>query len=168
MGEWSEAAKERAEARKFYRMDEACACIPAVLLEDGCNKKKAVMAKMTLFRRVVLCCEDGRKIAGGRRIPTIENTEVLDVDRKFLKNNWSEITDRLADDGEYIVWEGGKKGGVRLGTLDEYIEQQKQVRAIAQGVIKKHNRRTDIISDAGKESEYLGLMLGAPDDEHTS
>ena len=124
MGSWSDAAKERAEARKFYRFDEACACIPATLLEEGCDKPKAVMAKSVLFRRTVKCCQDNRRISGGIKIPTIENTEVLDVTYKFLRNNWSDITDRLADEGTYIVWEGGKRGGVRLGTLEEYVEQQ--------------------------------------------
>ena len=162
MGSWSDAAKERAEARKFYRMDEACACVPSILDEEGCTKKGAVLPKQTLFKAVVDCCTANRRGSGVLHLPTIENTEVRAVDRRFLKNNWSEITDRLAESDTYVIWEGGKRGGVRLGTLEEYIEQQKQLRAIAHGVIEKHNTRTDIIQDAGEETERIGLMLEAP------
>lgn len=164
MAEWSDAAKERAIARRFYRMDEACACVPSILEEEGCNKKRAVLPKRTLFKAVIECCTINRRIPGALKLPTIENTIVRPVDRRFLENNWSEITDRLAEDHKtYIIWEGGRRGGVRLGTLEEYIEQQEQLRGVTRGVAKKHNRRAAIIKDAGEESPFLGLMLGEPE-----
>ena len=50
--------------------------------------------------------------------------------------------------------------------ITEYVEQQKASKAVAQGIANKHNRRTDIIKDAGvEEYEYLGLMLDAPKED---
>lgn len=161
MSTWSDEAKERAGARRVYRLDEATACIPAILEEEGCNKPKAVMPKSKLRRLVVKCCKENRRVVGGIHIPTIENTEVREVDNSFVKNNWSEMTDRLAEDGTYIVWEGGKRGGVRLGTLEEYQEQQITIREIANGISDKHNVRATIINEAGGESPYISTQIGA-------
>lgn len=164
MGEWSERAKERAQARKEYQMDEACECIRAILNSKNMSRPGEVVIKRTLFKMVVKCCEDRRIQSGVLHIPTIENTEVRPVDIVFLRNNWSDLCDRLAEDyTTYVIWEGGRNGGVRLGTLEEYATQQKDFKAISRGVVNKHNRRSDIINDAGEDSDYLGLLLGAPD-----
>ena len=166
MTKWSKAAKERAGARRIYRLEEAEACVPAILEEEGCDHEGAVMQKRALSYRVAGCCEANRRGPGYLHMPLIENTLVEPVNHKFVLNNWSVLCIRLAASGAYIIWEGGKRGGVRLGTLEEYQEQQKTVGAIAQGVVDIRNTRSNIINKAGGEADYMDVsnLLADPNE----
>ena len=163
MGSWSDEAKERSAARRAYRLDEACAGVEQVLNEEGCTKEGAEIPKKSLYRLVVQRCQENRRINGGIIIPTIENTEVRAVDRRFLKNNWSEICQKLCEDYRvYMVWTMGKGGGVRLGTLEEYEECQRHYRNVVHGTTEKQNRRAEIINERGGESPYISNQIEAP------
>lgn len=163
---WSEEAKERAAARRVYMLDEVIEAVEITLEELGCNEECHVIPKETLAPIVAKRVEEGRRCEGYLKIPTIENTEVRLADTDFVLNNWSRMAERAADlHSIYIVWEGGKNGGVRLGTFEEWQEQQKTLGLIAYGVVDKHNRRSDIINRKGGEGHYLGLQLPYPSDE---
>lgn len=164
---WSEEAKERAAARRVYMLDEVIESVEITLEELGCNEDGHVIPKETLAPIVAKRVEEGRRCEGYLKIPTIENTEVRLADNDFVLNNWSRMADRAADiHSVYIVWEGGKNGGVRIGTLEEYHEQQTILGLIVYGGAEKHNRRADIINrkKGNDEAGYIGLQLPTPNE----
>ena len=168
---WSEEAKERAAARRVYMLDEVIEAVEITLEELGCNEEGHVIPKETLIPIVAKRVEEDRRMKYSNgiylKLPTIENTEVRLPDANFILNNWSRMAERAADlHSIYIVWEGGKNGGVRLGTLEEYHEQQTVLGLIVYGGAEKHNRRADIINrkKGNDEAGYIGLWLPTPNE----
>lgn len=168
---WSEAAKERAEARRFMMLDEIIDALKETLFERECVKEGNVISKPILIPMLAVRIEKRRRREGYMYVPSVENTPVKLPDAKTIKNNWSRAVFRAADVHKiFIVWEGGKRGGVRLGTVEEYNDQQSTMKGITEGVKDMHNRRADVINREMGEGTagHIGLILpdhGGGDEE---
>lgn len=81
-------------------------------------------------------------------------------DEAFLTNHWSLICKAAARKyKKYIVW--GSKG-CRLGTLEEYEENQNDLAAIGRGICDAVGDRTHIIQDNGGQSFFLEQQAYLP------
>jgi hypothetical protein len=113
--------------------------------------------KATIIPKIAKLVAEGRRIDGYNYIPTVENRAVREPNEKWIINNWKHVTLFIAEELEkYIVWD---RDGVRLGTFEEYQEQQEMIENIADGVASSFNRRATIINSRGGESVYISVNV---------
>lgn len=162
MGKWGEASKERAAARREYQIEEASEALVMALKKNKYNKEGRTIPKSALIPLVAECCENNRMRIGYRFIPTVENVIVQLPDERFIKGSWKDINIHCAETlKKYIVWEGGRGGGMRLGSFKEYQMQQSTLAGMTFGIMETHNLRSEIINEQGGTSVRIGLMLEA-------
>lgn len=159
MAKWSEASKERAAARREYRIDEVASALITSLKKLGLVCEGKTMVKKQLHPIVEKRCEYNRNRQGYQFVPTVENTLVRIPNVRFIQTNWKDITLYCAENlKEYVVWESS---GVRLGSFEEFQLLQDVFKGGTAGMMESHNARSDIINDQGGEATYIGLMLEA-------
>jgi len=79
-------------------------------------------------------------------------------DEKFIWGHWSQICKHAARRyKKYIIWP--PRAGVRLGTLQEYQENQRVLAKITQGVADCIEDRTHIITSHGGQSFLISIQV---------
>lgn len=86
--------------------------------------------------------ENVRVNHGIREIPTVNNLAVRLPTAPFLERNWKAIRETACSYGYFIIWNPpSEKPGIRLGTLEEYTEQQETVQQVLLAFMDFHNAR---------------------------
>jgi len=118
------------------------------------------VSKKALFQQVPHEIHCGRRKDGSRYIPTVENREVDIANAQFLRGHWKEIRLTCETYGYFIIWNPpGETSGVRLGTIEEYQQQQGLILSIASGFAEFHNTRADIIEDYGEKGTDIEVKI---------
>ena len=175
MGEWSDEVKEYHEDVKKERIGWAAEATASVLRMKMMKNPKTAHKKSSLFEDISAEAKNIHVKKGAFHAPSVLHPSGQKRNLKipkpsFIRNNWTDIVKRCAnypnpDYRVYIVWVGGKEGGVRIGTREEFQNQQAILEAISKGVAEEHNERTDIINADGGSSgriEVKALPLPAP------
>lgn len=92
--------------------------------------------------------------------PTYDSQAIPPPSDRFILANWSTITQLCANQyRKYIVWEPGRSQGIRLGTFEEYQENQKTLALIARGLVDTIEDRASIIVDQGGQSFLITMEV---------
>lgn len=149
MGKWSEHVYEiRAEIFQ-YKLDECMEAAVSVLREMFMKNTKDTTVKVVLFEKMPKIIHDNRYEDGIYKMPSVENRDVTEPNYKFIKNNWSKIRLLAAQNGHYIICNPKGATGIRLGSLDEFIDGLPVLKAIAIGVVDTHGIIIEIATAAG-------------------
>lgn len=145
---------EKTQAKMFMRIDDATRAVIAVLASVERNHAGSFITKEALFPRIITKVEDN--IAESDLL-IYDEQAIPAPDDSFLLRRWSQICDHAARQyKKYIVW---CWDGVRLGTLEEYQENQKDLAKSTQGLADKIDDRTNIIIAHGGQSFMMTVGI---------
>lgn len=146
------------------RVEEASESLVSILDPIYKMNPRIRIKKAILIPKVSKHAYDERRKEGYNYQKTVENHLVRGPNSKFVDAHWTSICLYCADEMKmYVVW---GDSGVRLGTLEEYQNQQECIENIASGVASSHNKRAEIINKRGGESVYINVnILQLPEGE---
>jgi hypothetical protein len=163
MGKWSEDIKELRAEMKLYQIEECADALIDVLEAQGATEKGIAIRWKELEALIPEQIQKNRRCNGVLEIPTLYTNngkprEIQVIGEAFVRSqkNRKKIRFYCEEYGFYIIWE---LGGIRLGTLEEYMMQQCQVSLTSQAMIDFHNERAEIIREHGKDADELIVRL---------
>jgi hypothetical protein len=155
----SKKAAKAKEVRRV-RIGEAAEALAFLLEKHGADKKGRTVKKAWVLQHMEAHIWELRRDKGYLEVPTVLNTEVKVADERYCRNNWKAIRETAAEMEYFVIWNPkGEPVGIRLGSLEEYQEQQALVMNLTEGFKKFHNQRADIIRGHGQNAGKLDLSL---------
>lgn len=149
----------------MIKIEEAANAVIYVLEEHDKRFHDNTLRKAILLERIPEAIskmrdwkKDGKKI--GVSIPAVENHEVDIANAGFVCGHWKDICLLCAEFGYFVIWNPpGEAPGLRLGTIDEYGNQQGLITGITSGFANYHNDRTKIIEQHGCNGTELHVEV---------
>lgn len=157
---------KKTEKKMQVRIDDATRAIIGVLCSHERKHPGECMSKSALFPLAISRAE--YEIAKGE--DDIHDLEAIpSPDLRFFSNHWSKICKYSAARYEkYIIWDATHRTGIRLGTLEEYEKNQKDLAKIVGGIADYVEDRTRIIVSKGGQSFLINIsvkLLGSGEDQ---
>jgi hypothetical protein len=162
MGKHSEHSREIALEIRRVKREEAADAIVAIMLAAGANRPGVLLNKKVIFSKVEEQVRANRRYNGckGITIPTVEHREVGTANEAFCRTNWTEIKGIAESYGYYFIYNPEGEGvGLRLGTIEEYADQQSRVLNSTQAYADWHNRRSSNIKVYGHKAAHLKVRV---------
>lgn len=151
---------KKTDAVKRIKIAEAAEAVALALECSGADKPGVTVKKKDLLAQIEDWVWSLRRQSGVLKIPTVLNKEVKVADTRFCRCNWSKIREKAAEMEYFIIWNPvGEPLGIRLGSLEEYQEQQAWVMNATQGFADFHNQRAKTIREHGANAGDLDLKL---------
>lgn len=143
------------------RMIEAADAIINILEEHNKRFPGGTLKKELVLDRIEDAIGKIRSMKpGGKYIPAVENKQVAIASRSFVSSKWTDICYLCAETGYFIIWNPPDESpGLRLGTLEEYNNQQARILSITSGIARYHNHRAGIIEDHGMTGTDLSVAV---------
>lgn len=144
----------KSKTKMDIRIDDVAKATISILSNVENNNPGTFIVKDKLFPKIITRIEDA-----------IEDSDDLVYDElaigapdfSFLHRRWPQICNYAADHyKKYIIWSWD---GVRLGTLDEYQNNQQDLAKCTQGFVDKIYDRTNIIVAAGGQSFVMRTTI---------
>lgn len=152
--------KSIAKEVKRVRIEEAADALVLLLKVQGATCKGTTVKKAFIIKNIEHYVHQVRRSTGVMIIPTVLHREVKAANETFCRNNWKAIRETAGQMGYYIIWNPpGENLGIRLGTLEEYQNQQALIMNITASFAKFHNERAETIRDSGEKAGDLQVKL---------
>ena len=141
--------------KNAIRVDEATKEVIKVLSRISDEQPGLCLPKAEVIRRSAVRLEERFR----NDVPIEYDIEAIAFpDEKFMARHWSKIREHSARRyKKFIAWEKGKGKGVRLGSLEDYQENQHDLKVIAFGVADCVEDRTKIIRKNGGVSFTINI-----------
>ena len=141
--------------KNAIRIDESTREVIKVLSRIAIEQPGQCTPKAEIIRRSAVRLEERFR----NDVPIEYDIEAIAFpDEKFMSRHWSKIREHAARKHKrFISWEKGKGKGIRLGSLEDYQDNQHDLKVIAFGVADCVEDRTKIIRKNGGVSFTISI-----------
>lgn len=152
--------------RTEIRIEESANALIGILQQWNAKPGGRTVKREAITHAIPDYIEEVVRIKSGiRTIPTVNNLAVRLPTEAFINKNWKAIRETACSFGYFIIWNPpGEALGLRLGTLEEYTEQQEGIQQLLIAMMDFHNARAITIVRHDGDATAVEIIIEDVDD----